>query len=199
MLISTDLPLNRDKFAQNDQILTITGATWLDYQNFDSPEYPGYRVSFFNGEITIVSPGRNHERIAAVINRLIVAYCEKYELQDFPFGQTRLNVWGQAGRESDLAYAFNSDKDLPNLVVEVIFSSGEVETLKSSYTNIGIAELWIWKENEITFYSLDGDSYVVVRASKLLTAIESQSLVKYVNRGLNESPLVIKKDFLKVI
>lgn len=199
MLISTDLPLNRDKFAQNDQILTITGATWLDYQNFDSPEYPGYRVSFFNGEITIVSPGRNHERIAAVINRLIVAYCEKYELQDFPFGQTRLNVWGQAGRESDLAYAFNSDKDLPDLVVEVIFSSGEVETLKSSYTNIGIAELWIWKENEITFYSLDGDSYVVVRASKLLTAIESQSLVKYVNRGLNESPLVIKKDFLKVI
>ena len=216
MLISTDLPLNRDKFAQNDQILTITGATWLDYQNFDSLEYPGYRVSFFNGEITIVSPGRNHERIAAVINRLIIAYCEKYELQDFPFGQTRLNVWGQAGREAaearvderrkgmsaktpDLAYAFNSDKDLPDLVVEVILSSGEVETLKSSYTNIGIAELWIWKENEITFYSLDRDRYVVVRASKLLTAIESESLVKYVNRGLSESPLVIKKDFLKVI
>ena len=148
MLISMDLPLNRDKFAQNDQILTITGATWLDYQNFDSLEYPGYRVSFFNGEITIVSPGRNHERIAAVINRLIVAYCEKYELQDFPFGQTRLNLWGQAGREPDLAYAFNSDKDLPDLVIEVIFSSGEVETLKSSYINIGITELWIWKENE---------------------------------------------------
>lgn len=199
MLISTDLPLNRDKFAQNDQILTITGATWSDYQNFDSPEYPGYRVSFFNGEITIVSPGRNHERIAAVINRLIIAYCEKYELQDFPFGQTRLNVWGQAGREPDLAYAFNSDKDLPDLVVEVIFSSGEIETLKSSYANIGIAELWIWKDNKITFYSLDRDSYVVVRASKLLTAIESESLVKYVNRGLNESPLTIKKDFLKII
>ena len=130
---------------------------------------------------------------------MIIAYCEKYELQDFPFGQTRLNVWGQAGREPDLAYAFNSDKDLPDLVVEVIFSSGEVETLKSSYINIGIGELWIWKENEITFYSLDRDSYTVVQASKLLTAIESELLVKYVNRGLSKSPLVIKKDFLKVI
>ncbi|MGF1590983.1 MAG: Uma2 family endonuclease [Pleurocapsa sp.] len=199
MLISPNLPINRDKFAQNDQILTITGATWLDYQHFDSQEYPGYRVSYFNGEITIVSPGRNHERIAAVINRLIVAYCEKYELPDFPFGQTRLNTWGQAGREPDLAYAFNSDKDLPDLVVEVIFSSGDLETLKSSYKNIGIGELWIWKDNKMTFYALADDNYVVVSASKILTRIKSGLLVQYVNRGMTESPLVIKKDFLKVI
>ena len=199
MLISSNLPVNRDKFARHDQILTITGANWLDYQNFDSQEYPGYRVSYSNGEITIVSPGRNHERIAAVINRLIIAYCEKYELQDFPFGQTRLNVWGQTGRESDLAYAFDSDKDLSDLVVEVIFSSGDIETLKSSYKNIGIGELWIWKENKMTFYSLEGEDYTTVQASKILTTIKSESFVQYVNRGLTESPFVIKKDFLKVI
>ena len=199
MLISTNLPINRDRFAQNDQILTITGASWLDYQDFNSQEYPGYRVSYFNGEITIVSPGRNHERIAAVINRLIVAYCEKYELQDFPFGQTRLNVWGQAGREPDLAYAFNSDKDLPDLVVEVIFSSGDIETLKSSYKNIGINELWIWKENKMTFYSLNQENYTLLQVSGILPAIESKSFVQYVNRGMTESPLVIKQDFLKVI
>ena len=199
MLISSNLPINSDKFARHDQILTITGADWLDYQNFDSQEYPGYRVSYFNGEITIVSPGRNHERIAAVINRLIIAYCEKYKLQDFPFGQTRLNVWGQAGREPDLAYAFGSDKDLPDLVVEVIVSSGDIEILKSSYKNIGISELWIWKDNVMTFYTLESDSYNVVETSNILTTIRSQTLVKYVNRGLTESPLVIKKDFLKVI
>ena len=160
-----------------------------------------------------MSPGRNHERIAAVINCLIVAYCEKYELQDFPFGQTRLNVWGQAGREPDLAYAFDSDKDLPDLVIEVVFSSGDIEILKSSYKNIGIAELWIlrmetlpsrklvphsrWKENKITFYCLDGDNYTVLQASEILSSIESESFVNYVNRGLTESPLVIKKDFFR--
>ena len=199
MLISTSLPINRDKFAQNDQILTITGANWLDYQNFDSEEYPGYRVSYSHGEITIVSPGRNHERIAAVINRLIIAYCEKYGLQDFPFGQTRLNVWGQAGREPNLAYAFDTDKDLPDLVVEVIFSGGDIETLKSSYKDIGIGELWVWKENKISFYSLNQGNYTVVQASKILTVIESELFVQYVNRGITESPFVIKQDFLKVI
>ena len=199
MLISDYLPLNRHRFAQNDQILTVTGANWLDYQNFNSPEYPGYRVFYFNEEITIVSPGRNHERIAAVINRLIIAYCEKYELQDFPFGQTRLNVWGQAGREPDLAYAFDQDKDLPDLVVEVIFSSGDIETLKSSYKIIGIKELWIWKNKTITFYLLEQDEYTEIEGSNVLTAMKSESLVKYVNRGMTESPSVIKKDFIKII
>ncbi|MGF1539153.1 MAG: Uma2 family endonuclease [Pleurocapsa sp.] len=199
MLIGENLPLNRDKFARQDQILTITGASWSDYQQFESSEYPGYRVSYLKGEITIVSPGRNHERIAAAIARLIIAYCEKYNLPDFPFGQTRLNVWGQAGREPDLAYAFDCDKDLPDLVVEVIFSSGDLETLKSSYQIIGIKELWIWKDNRITFYFLEAGSYTVVESSQLLTKIESNSLVEYVNRGIIESPSVIKQDFLKVI
>ena len=199
MLITANLPINRDKFAQEDQILTITGATWSDYQGFESQEYPGYRVSYLNGEITIVSPGRNHERIAEVINRLIIAYCEKYELQDFPFGQTRLNVSSQAGREPDIAYAFNSDKDLPDLAVEVIFSSGDIETLKSSYKNIGIPELWVWKDSKITFYYLEQGNYIVIKSSKILDRIESETFVEYVNRGITESPLVIKKDFLLVI
>jgi Uma2 family endonuclease len=199
MLITENLPLNRDKFAQQDQILTITGTTWSDYQDFESLEYPGYRVSYLNGEITIVSPGRNHERIAAVINRLIIAYCDKYNLQDFPFGQTRLNVWGQTGREPDIAYAFNFDKDLPDLVVEVIFSSGDIETLKSSYKTLGISELWIWKDSKITFYSLDQGNYIVIDQSKILTRIRSESFVKYINRGMTESPSVIKQDFLQII
>ena len=197
MLISADLPINQNEFAQQEQILTITGATWADYQKFDREDLK-YRVAYFKGEITIVSPGRNHERIAAVINRLIVAYCEKYKIQDFPFGQTRLNVWGQAGREPNLAYAFNSDKDLPDLAVEVVFSSGDIETLKSSYQNIGIAELWIWKDNKITFYSLEQD-YTVVKSSNMLTRIESESFIEYINRGIKESPAIIKQDFWKFI
>ncbi|MGB5631653.1 MAG: hypothetical protein WBM86_02580 [Waterburya sp.] len=63
MLISPDLPINQEKFLRGDRILTITGATWEDYQNFSSEEYPGYRVSYFQGEICIVSPGLNHEMI----------------------------------------------------------------------------------------------------------------------------------------
>ncbi len=48
MLITKNLPIDSNKFAQQAQILTITGATWQDYQEFDAEEYPGYRVSYLN-------------------------------------------------------------------------------------------------------------------------------------------------------
>ncbi len=199
MLITKKLPIDSKKFAQQDQILTITGATWQDYQQFDSEEYPGYRVSYLDGEITIMSPGRNHEKIAEVINRLIIAYCEKFEIQDFPFRQTRLETKDYAGKEPDVAYAFNTDKELPDLVVEVIFSSGNTNNLKASYQAIGISELWIWQDNQITFYSLDQDNYTKIESSKILKKISAKSFVKFVNRGIIDSPLLIKKDFLKTL
>ena len=199
MLITKKLPIDINKFAQKDQILTITGATWQDYQQFNSEEYPGYRVSYLKGEITIMSPGRNHEKIAEVINRLIVAYCEKFEIQDFPFRQTRLEAKDYTGKEPDVAYAFKTDKELPDLVVEVIFSSGNINNLKASYQAIGISELWIWQDHQITFYALDNDNYTEIESSKILNQISAKSFVQFVNRVLTESPLLIKKDFLSVL
>ena len=199
MLITKTLPINTKKFAQQDQILTITGANWQDYQDFDSEEYPGYLVSYWNGEITIISPGRNHERIAELINRLIIAYCEKFDILDFLFRKTRLEANKQAGKEPDLAYAFNTDKDLPDLVVEVIFSSGNIDNLKASYQSIGISELWIWQNNQITFYWLDRSNYVEIESSKLFDKISAKSFINFVNRGLTDSPSLIKKDFLKTL
>ncbi len=78
------LPIDNDRVSQYDQTLIVAGMTWADYEKFDSIEYPGYRVSYFNGVITIVFPSPNHETIAEVINYLVVAYCRKYNLLYFP-------------------------------------------------------------------------------------------------------------------
>ena len=182
MLITKNLPIDNSKLIQSDQVLTITGTKWSDYQQFNSEEYPGYRVSYFNGEIIIVSPGLNHEIIAEVINRLIVAYCERFDILDFPFRQTRLEVEGKAGKEPDVAYSFNLRKSIPDLVVEVIFTSGNIEQLKTSYEIIGIPELWIWKDSKMTFYSLVDDKYIEISKSNILPKIKSLSLAKFVNR-----------------
>jgi Uma2 family endonuclease len=199
MLISSDLPINREKFLLEDRILIITGARWEDYQNFSSEEYPGYRVSYFQGEILLVSPGLNHEIIASVIDRLILAYCDKYDLLEFPFRQTRLEAVGQVGREPDVAYSFQTRKSQPDLVVEVIFSSGDIDELKASYKNLGIPELWIWKKNTIIFYLLDNNDYQEIKYSQILPKIEADYFIKFINRAITESPAVIKKDFLKAI
>ena len=199
MLAFDDLPLNRDLFSRSDKVLTITGATWSDYEKFDSEEYPGYRVAYFQGEIIVVSPGLNHEIIVSVIDRLILAYCDEYRLLEFPWRQTRLEQTGQAGREPDIAYSFQSRKSQPGLVVEVIFSSGDIDKLKESYQNIGISELWIWQKNEICFFYLDSDRYREIKTSRILPNIRAAGFVRFINRGIKESPSIIKQDFLKII
>jgi hypothetical protein len=199
MLIAPELPINRDKFVREDRILTITGATWEDYQNFSSEEYPGYRVSFFQGEIGIVSPRLNHEIITSAIDRLILAYCDKYELQEFPFRQTRLEAVGQVGKEPDLAYSFQTRKPQPDLVVKVIFSSKDIEELKASYQNLGIRELWIWKKCQITFCFLENNNYREIKFSQIFPKIEAENFIQFINRALTESPGAIKQDFLKII
>ena len=198
MLINAKLPLDSDRLQRQDQTLSLAGMSWIDYEKFDSEEYPGYRVSYFNGVITLVSPSKNHERIAQTIAILVSAYCRKYNLPYFPLGSTRLENKPLAGKEPDVSFAFNTDKDISDLAVEVIFSSGSFDDL-DRYQAIGVNEVWFWRNNQITFYQLQTQEYIEISTSKLLPNLLSKTLKNFVNQGLTKSLLAIEADFLQQI
>ncbi len=130
----------KQKFIQEDQVLILTGATWTDYEAMSSTEYDHYLISYLNGQITIMSPGRNHERIAQIIGVLILAYCEKYDIPCFLFGSTRLKEENLEGKEPDNGYAFFTDKENPDLTVEVNFTSGSINDL-TKYKYLKVPEV----------------------------------------------------------
>ena len=196
MLINTKLPINSDRISQQDQTLRLAGMNWNDYEQFISEEYPGYRTSFFKGVITLVSPSKNHERIAEVINYLVVAYCKKINLLFYPMGSTTLKKKALVGKEPDVSYAFNTDKELPDLAIEVIFSSGGIDDLQK-YQLLGVKEVWFWQDNQITFYQLESSGYQEIDVSSCLPNLSAELLIGFVNRGLTESPLTIEVDFIK--
>ena len=196
MLINANLPFDLEHLSQKDQTLSFAGMSWADYEKFDSEEYPGYRVSYFNGVITLVSPSQNHEVIAEVINYLIVAYCEQIQLLYYPMRSTRLVNKPLAGKEPDVSFSFSSRKELPDLAVEVIFSSGNISDLKK-YLALGVSEVWFWQDNRLTFYHLTAGKYVEIANSVCLPDLTSKELASFVNRGFAESPLTIKSDFIK--
>ncbi|MGL6340298.1 MAG: Uma2 family endonuclease, partial [Waterburya sp.] len=130
-----------DRLTIQDQILILSGMTWLDFEKLNSEKYSGYKISYFAGEIVIVSPGRNHERIAEIINYLVVAYCRQHNILFFPFRSTILKIPPLVAKEPDVSFAFNTDKNLPDLAIEVIFSSGGIIDLQK-YQALGIKEVW---------------------------------------------------------
>ena len=126
-----NLPLDRDRANHADQILSLAGMTWDDYERLTEEDL-GYRISFLNGVITIVSPSKSHERIAEAINGLIKTYCRKYNLAYFPMGSTTLKNPPFAGKEPDHSFAFEIDKSIPDLAVEVTYTSGSVADQRSA-------------------------------------------------------------------
>lgn len=198
MLINTKLPLNINYLQQQDQTYSLAGMTWVDYEKFNAEEYLGYRVSYFNGVITLVSPSKNHERIAQTIAILVSAYCRKFNLPYFPLGSTRLEKKPLVGKESDVSFAFDTDKDIPDLAVEVIFSSGSIDDL-DKYQTIGVQEVWFWRNNKITFYHLQAEGYKEIYTSKVLPHLTSELLETFANQGLTKSALAIESEFLEQI
>lgn len=196
MLINIQLPINPEILHGQDQTLSLAGMTWAEYEKFDIEEYLGYRVSYFNGVITLVSPSKNHERIAATIAILVIAYCRKLNLLYFPMRSTRLSNKPDAGKEPDVSFAFGTDKELPDLAIEVIFSSGGIYDLKK-YQSIGIKEVWFWQDHKIVFYQLTSNGYIEISTSIALSNLAANTLESFVNRGFTESPLTIESDFIK--
>ena len=184
------------KFIQEDQILILTGATWADYEAMDSPEYDGYLISYLNGQITIMSPGRNHERIAEIIKILIIAYCRKFKIPCFPFGSTRLKQAELEGKEPDCAYAFIIDKKNPDLAIEVNFTSGNINNL-TKYKYLKIREVWIWQNQTIKFYVLEQDSYIETDTSLNLINIKSSQIINFINRGLSDDVIEIEENWIE--
>lgn len=198
MLINAKLPISSDRLNQQDQTLRLAGMDWSDYEQLLSDDYPGYLASFFNGVITLMSPSINHEKISQILPILIAAYCRQFKLIYFPRGSSTLKKKPLVGKEPDVSYAFGIDKDIPDLAIEVIFSSGGIEDLEK-YRILGVLEVWFWQDNELTFYRLVDAGYQEVEVSVCLPKLAAKDLVVFVNRGLTESPLTIEADFISAI
>lgn len=192
-----NLPIDSDRASKSDQTLSLSDMSWSDYEKLTCQEYLGYRVSYFNGVITIVSPSRNHETISEVISGLIKAYCHRYNLLYFPMGSTTLKNPPLAGKEPDTSYSFETRKITPDLAVEVIYSSGNIDESLEKYKYLNVEEVWFWQEEKIKFYRLINGAYSEINHSKFLSKLTSKFLVKFVNRGLTESPLIIEADFIR--
>ena len=174
---------------KSDRITTITDTTWAEYIALN---LPSEKVSFRNGVITIVSPGRNHEMIADYIRMIILMCCRNCNMSLFTFNQTRLRYEGKEGKEPDVAYCFGEDKEKPDLAVEVNLTSGSIDDL-TKYQYLQIPEVWIWENSRIKFFSLDSAGYLESTVSEYLPSLTTDRVTEIVNNCFGKSVLEVEK------
>ena len=193
--------IERDNLQQKDKLFICSNTSWDEYEAIlqQKANSSAYRISFFNGVLKIMSPSRNHEIIKDFIYLLIVAYCDAIELDYYPLGSTTLKQKDKSvGKEPDTSFCFKLLKQIPDLAVEVIFSSGSVEDLEK-YQRLGVKEVWFWINNQLEIYVLVDDSYQKQSNSDNLADLDVKLLNKYISQVLTGNPRILKKAFLQEI
>lgn len=208
--------IERDNLQQKDKLFICSDTSWAEYEAIlqEKENSSAYRISFLNGVLKIMSPSRNHEIIKDFIYLLIISYCDAIELDYYPLGSTTLKQKDKSvGKEPDTSFCFNSLKQVPDLAIEVVFSSGEnprrrktqgnahqesgsVEDLEK-YQKLGVKEVWFWISGRLEIYVLIDDSYQRQNSSHNLSNLDNKLLEKYICQVLTGNPRLLKKAFLQ--
>ncbi|MBR8827639.1 MAG: Uma2 family endonuclease [Gomphosphaeria aponina SAG 52.96 = DSM 107014] len=127
-----------------------------------------------------MSPNSRHEFYKENIGMLLEAYLFEVGIRFYSLGST---TWRdsnlQKGIEADKSYCFGSKKNIPDLAIEVVITSGGVDTL-TVYQGLGVPEVWFLVHSRLRVYSWQNGEYVQVEKSELLPKLDLDLLASYV-------------------
>ena len=98
-------------------------------------------------------------------------------------------------READLSYELGSNREFPDLAVEVMVTSGGINKLEA-YKRLQIPEVWFWENGALRMYSLGADGYAEVDRSFVLPDLDVVLLVRCINM---ENHLQAMREFKQTI
>lgn len=194
-ILLTDFSLITPKTLESEEHLIITEISWVQYEQLLAQRANSlrYRVAYLDKTLEVMSPSRSHELIKKNIARLLEAYLDKEEIDYWGLGSITLRQPDQkAGKEPDECYCLQTEKDFPDLAIEVIVTSGGIDSLQI-YCRLGIPEVWFWQNNSLTIYCLNSaQEYEPKVNSSLLPNLDIKLLSQYVNIS---NPRLALKEF----
>ncbi|MBK1990946.1 Uma2 family endonuclease, partial [Sphaerospermopsis aphanizomenoides BCCUSP55] len=145
-----------EKNIEPNNHLVLTGISWEKFEQIQTTfqGIEGIRFIYLDGDLEIImNLGKEHEYYKRTISLLLEAYFREKGIRFYTGGSATLgnkNITGQ--KEPDESYTIQTKKDIPDLIIEVIFTSGSIEILEI-YKRIGIPEVWFWEDGLLTIYT----------------------------------------------
>ena len=166
----------------NDTNCTIQGVSWLQFESIEAAfsSVEGVRFVYLDGVLEIMTLSPEHEEITSTIGLLLEVYLRHSGIRFYKRGSATLGSRDLGGRkEPDESYNFNLKKDIPDLIIEVVLTSGYINSL-DLYARMGIAEVWYWEDGKLKVYDLEEQVYKNVKASRFFPDLNLNILAKYI-------------------
>ncbi|WP_330202772.1 Uma2 family endonuclease [Cyanobacterium sp. Dongsha4] len=163
--------------------LFLHGITWNQLKNLESSfnDIAGVRLIYLDSILEIMILGTEHEYYKRTISLLLDAYLRAKNIRFYSGGSATLGTKEITGRkEPDESYNIHSKKEIPDLVIEIIITSGDINILEI-YRRLAIPEVWFWQNKVLTVYTLKNNQYIKVNESNLLPDLNLESFTKYIN------------------
>jgi Uma2 family endonuclease len=126
----------------------------------------GIKLFYYDGTIEILMPGREHELVSAVIALLLGLFFVEQDIEFEPTGSMDQEKAGEAFVQADQSYCFGSSKPIPDLSIEVVFTSGGINKL-ARYWILRVTEVWFWQDGALSLYHWREDGYQPIAQSEL--------------------------------
>jgi Uma2 family endonuclease len=152
-----------------DQRVILHGVAWSHYevQLALRGDKANPRIAYLDGALELMSPSKFHARNKSYLGCLLECYALERGLDLTPYGSWTLkDATRESGAEPDECYLIGSDqgRDLPDLVIEVIWTSGGIDKLEI-YRRLGVPEVWFWKDGAFRVFVLRAAAYEAVKSS----------------------------------
>ncbi|AGY57440.1 Uma2 family endonuclease [Gloeobacter kilaueensis] len=193
------------------QAFLLTGTTWENYQSLLAivGERP-IRVTYDRGNLELVSPSFNHERLKKRLARIVAALTEELDLALVAAGSTTLKRQDlDRGLQPDECFYIQSaeavagktqvslpDEPAPDLVIEIDVTSSSLDRL-GVYAAMGVPEVWRYRNGSLIAYCLDPAkiAYQEIEYSAAFSFLNLSELAQFLQQHSEENDTALVKAF----
>ena len=163
-----------------EQRVLLHGVPWAAYVVLrDAIESAGVRTTYLEGALEIMRPSRTHEVGKKQIARLLELFCLERDIPLFGYGSTTFrNEERERGLEPDECYCRGTDKEVPDVALEVVVSRGLIDKL-DVYRGLGVREVWVFEAGAFQVFTLRGERYEPIAGSEILAEVDLGRLAHF--------------------
>ena len=182
-LLRGDMSIPLLDYPIQEKLVTVADVSWEEFKGIEAQlnNNRNVRLSYLSGILEIMSPiGDKHEYVKTTLGYLLEAYMRELGIRFYGRGGFTLEEPGYASGTPDESYCIDSNKETPDIVIEVIVTSGTINR-KELYKPKKVPEVWFWKSNQIKIFRLNTTGeYEEVNRSGFFPNLDLALLLQYI-------------------
>ncbi len=166
-----------------EKLVTVSDVSWEEFKGIEAllKDNRNVRLSYLSGMLEIMSPiGDKHEKVKSTLGLLLEAYMKELGIRFYRRGGFTLEEPGYASGTPDESYNIGTEREDPDIVIEVIITSGTINR-KELYKPKRIPEVWFWKSDTIKIFRLNtAGEYEEINRSSFFPNLDPALLLRYI-------------------